>query len=145
MAGLHQAGQVGHVLLDADVEGQNLLALGVEEEGVGLAHLGGQQEDAARRAHHRIDDIRIGDQHIARVGIELHDRRLVERQGQALMGGAAAGGNGDHLRIGLIQRGGGQGSGNGKRRGERQSQADQDGAGQFHCGDSPEWPPPAMP
>ena len=56
----------------------------VEEEGIGLAGLVGEQEDAARRAHDRIDDGRIGDQNIARIGIELHDGRLVERQRDVL-------------------------------------------------------------
>ena len=37
--GLHHAGKVGDILLDADVERQNLMAVGVEEEGVGLAGL----------------------------------------------------------------------------------------------------------
>ena len=40
MVGLHQVGQVGHVLLDADVEREDLMARAVEEEGVGLAGLG---------------------------------------------------------------------------------------------------------
>ena len=87
--GAHHRLQIGDIALDADVDRQNLMARAVEEEGVGLAGLLRQQEDAARRAHHRIDDFRIGDQHVARIGIELHHRGLVERQRDAAVDGAA--------------------------------------------------------
>ena len=44
-----------------------------------------KQEDAPRRAHHGVDDVGIGNQHVARIGVDLDDRRLVERQRQALV------------------------------------------------------------
>ena len=76
--------QIGGVLLDADVHRQDLVAGAVEEEGVGLADLLRQEEDAPRRAHDGIDDVGIGHEHVARIGIELDDGRLVERQRDAL-------------------------------------------------------------
>ena len=44
--------------------GQDLLALGVEEEGVGLAELLGDQEHAVGRLHDGVDLVGIGDEHV---------------------------------------------------------------------------------
>ena len=60
------------------------LPCAVEEDGVGLADLERHDEDAARRANDGIDDLRIGDDDVARVDIELDDRGLVERERHAL-------------------------------------------------------------
>jgi hypothetical protein len=100
---LHQAAQVVDIAFNADIQRQDLAAFGIEEEGIGLADLGRQQEDAARGAHHGVHHVRIGHQHVTGVGIELHHRRLVERQGQALIGAIACGNRKD-ARGAFVQR-----------------------------------------
>jgi len=114
---LHHAGKILDVALDPDVESQDLMAGAVEEEGVGLADLAGEQENAARRAHHRVHQFGIGDQHVARIGVELDDRRLVERQREAAMHRPAAGRNRHQPRILVARR-----RGRGRRGGQKCSQ-----------------------
>ena len=101
----------------------------VEEEGVGLAHLVGQQEDAARRAHHGIDHVGIGDQHVARILVELHHGGLVQAQGQALMAGAIMRRDRHHSRAGIVRRRLARG---GQRDRGRQQQQSEKGLAQGH-------------
>ena len=84
--------QVGDVRADENFQRGDLLALAVEEDGVGLADLERHDEDAPGRADDRIDDFRVRDDNIARVDIELDDRGLVERERYALRRAARCGG-----------------------------------------------------
>ena len=84
-AELDQLGQIGGVFFNPDVDRGDLLAVGVEEEGVGLAALLRHQENAPRGANDGIDDRRIGHQHVARIGIDFDQRGLAEPEGDALM------------------------------------------------------------
>ena len=81
--------QIRRILLDLNLERTDLMARAVEEEGVGLAGLETEQEDAARRAHDRIDDVWTGDQNVARIAVELNDDGLVQAQADTLRKGAA--------------------------------------------------------
>ena len=66
--------------LDADFDVGDLAAIGVEEEDVGLPELAADHVGAARRAHGGVGDCRVGDQDVARIGRQIDDRRLAERQ-----------------------------------------------------------------
>src|SRR5690349_3605155 len=56
----------------------------VEEEGVRLSGFLRKEEDAAWRAHDRIHNLRIGDQDVACVRVELDQCSLVKRKRDAL-------------------------------------------------------------
>ena len=101
------------------------MAGGIEEEGVGLAGLEGQQEDAARIAHHGVDDVGAGNEHVAGVGIELHDRGLVRRQHDALRDRTVPGRDGDDMDIAVRRRRRGTSAvGEKTERGQREAEKD---------------------
>jgi len=54
------------------------------------------------------DAFTVADLNVAGILIELHHRRLIQGQGQALMLGAMRGGDGHHLGIGFIRHGTGR-------------------------------------
>ena len=57
---------------DGDLQQQDLLALGVEEEGVGLALPLGDEEYAVRRLHDRVDLVGVGNEHVFELEGKLH-------------------------------------------------------------------------
>ena len=65
---------------DRDVETGDLLAVGVEEEDVGLPDRDADHVDAARGADDRIGDLGIGDQHILDVGRQIDRDRLADAE-----------------------------------------------------------------
>ena len=79
-----EARQCIDVALDLDFEIEDLAPVRIEEERVRLTDRKAEEINAARRAHDRVDDARLRDQHV-RCGLrKLDDRRLVERQYDAL-------------------------------------------------------------
>ena len=78
---LADAVEIAH---DRDVEAGDLLALGIEEIHVGLAHRDADDEGAARRPHHGIGDLGIGDQHILDVARQIDDDRFADAEGHRL-------------------------------------------------------------
>ncbi len=104
--GMDHRAEIAGVLLDADVEGEDLVSRRVEEEGVGLAGLLAQQEDAARRAHHGVDDLGVRDQDVAGVGIELDHRALaLAEHHAAVVAAVVVHRDVDDARIGVVDRG----------------------------------------
>jgi hypothetical protein len=87
--------QSAQIALDQDLEVEQLLAAGVEEEGVRLADLQTDHINAARGADDSVDDIGAGDQHIARIFGQFDDRSLVQRQQQLTRDRSAATGADD--------------------------------------------------
>ena len=77
--------KIGDIALDTNVDRENLMALGVEKECVRLPGLLCKQEDPARCADDGIHHSRIGNKNVARIGVELHKRSLVERQRNVLL------------------------------------------------------------
>ena len=63
-----------------DVEAGDLPAFGVEEKDVGLADRDADHVGAARRAHHRVGDLRIGDQHVLDVARQVDHHRLADAE-----------------------------------------------------------------
>jgi len=83
---MHHRGEIGDIALDMDVDRQNLMTCRVEEKCVGLTGLHAKQKHAARRADHGIDDRGVRDHDVARIAVELHDRRFVETERDVLDG-----------------------------------------------------------
>ena len=77
------------VARDRDVEAGELLAVGVEEEDVGLSDRDADQVGAARRAHHRVGDLRIGDQHVLDVARQVDHHGLADAERHRLARGVA--------------------------------------------------------
>ena len=71
------------ILGDLEVERQDLAALGVEEEDVGLPELAGEQIGGVLGAHDGVDDVRIADEHVGGSG-QADDDRLVEADADEL-------------------------------------------------------------
>ena len=65
---------------DRDLERQDLLAVLVEEEGVGLAGLLGDQEHPVGGLHDGVEHARVGDQHVLQRDGELHDDRATDAE-----------------------------------------------------------------
>ena len=72
-----------------DVEADDLLAVVVEEEHVGLADRGADDVGAPRRADHRIGDLRIGDQHVLDVARQVDHHRLADAERNETRAGVA--------------------------------------------------------
>ena len=68
-----------------------LLPVGAEEEGVGVAGILGQQVDLARGLHHRVEHLGLGDQHVLQVDGQLDQHRLVEPDGDLARANGKAG------------------------------------------------------
>ena len=94
MNGLADAVEVAD---DRNVETGDLLALGIEEVHVGLAHRAADEECAPRRPHHGVGDLGIGDQHILDVARQIDNDRFADPKGHRL-GLIVAGGDMDGLR-----------------------------------------------
>ena len=70
------------IALDRDVIGRDLLAGGIEEHHVGLADRGADDIGALRRAHHRVRDLGIGDQHILDLARQIDDHGFADAERQ---------------------------------------------------------------
>ena len=82
---------------DRNVEAGHLLALGVEEENVGLAELDADDVGASRRADDGVGDLRIGDQHVLDVARQIDDDRFADAERHGVRADVA-GGDADGLR-----------------------------------------------
>ena len=87
---------------DDQVRLVNLVALGVEDEEVGLADLPADHEDHARRLDGDVGDVGIGDHDEARVRVETHEMGLVDDDAERL--GAFGLGLRDVLRLRFASR-----------------------------------------
>ena len=76
--------EAGNVALDSEIEADDLLAVGAEDEDVGFADALAEQIDAACRACDRIGHGRIGDQYVVGIGRQIDHDRLVEAELDAL-------------------------------------------------------------
>ena len=65
--------EAGDVALDLEIEADDLLAVGAEDEDVRLADRLAEEIDAARRAGHGIGHLRVGDENIMRIGRQIDD------------------------------------------------------------------------
>jgi len=61
---------------DRNFQRQDLLTLGIEEEGVGLIKLLGDQEDAVGSLDHGVDLVGVGHQHVLQLERKLYEQGL---------------------------------------------------------------------
>ena len=108
-----------------DIETDDLLAVVVEEEHVGLSAGRADDVGAARRADHGVGDLRIGDQHVLDVARQVDDHRLADAERDETRAGVARR-HGDDL-LALIGCGRAAGSGQPERntQGNKHRGADQ--------------------
>ncbi len=72
--------QTGDVAFDLEVKADDGVAGAVKDEEVRLSDGNSGQIDAPRGAHHDVGNVRIGHQHVMRVGGQIENKRFVERQ-----------------------------------------------------------------
>ena len=70
----------GEIGADGDLERQDLLPVLVEEEGIRLPRLLGDEEHPVGRLHDGVEHARIGDQHVLQRNGKLHDDRATDAQ-----------------------------------------------------------------
>ena len=70
------------IALHRDVVGRDLLARGIEEHHVGLTDRGTDDVGALRRAHDRVRNLGIGDQHILDLARQVDDHRFADAERQ---------------------------------------------------------------
>ena len=100
---LDRGTQAVEIALHGNIEAGDLLACRVEEENVGLTDGNTDDVGTARRSHHRIGDLRIGDQDVFDIARQIDHRRLAGAQ-RHVPRGAVAGGNSHSLSGRRVER-----------------------------------------
>lgn len=124
------------VRTDRDLQRQHAVAFGIEEEGVGLAALLGDQEYPVGGLHHRVDAARIGDEHVAQIEAEFDHHRFACAE-RDLAGARLVAARDLQHRAGLLDVARRADDGlvrrRGRRHGEAERQATDKYGERFHC------------